>query len=275
MPTFFWVLAGTIFASAVAVDVLTIVDVVKIHLRRRERPPSFAMRTCCGNREAMMCFARVLMSFTIMPVCCSALHGQESLEKVNSHFGAIASVPLHPMGTYTSVGWGLLGGIGYNFNGHHSAIGEFMWATHPATDAALLPLQQASGQRFSGHSNLYVLTGNYRFERRGAHFGAYVIAGGGLYYRTTNPSIRINSGSNNTCTQAWLWWGFKCSSGIVLPNQQLGSTGSNAFGGNVGIGFTARVAEEPYRVYVESRYHYAPTKNISTQLVTIGVGIRY
>ena len=222
-----------------------------------------------------MGFERGLMTFTMILVCCSALHGQESYEKINSHFGAIASVPLHPMGTYTSVGWGLLGGAGYNFSGQHSAISEFMWMTYSATEAALLPLQQASGQNFSGHSNLYVLTGNYRFERRGARFGAYVIAGGGLYYRTTNPSIRISSGSNTTCTQAWLWWGFKCSSGMVLPNQQLGSTGSNAFGGNVGIGFTARVAEEPYRLYVESRYHYAPTKNISTQLVTIGVGIRY
>jgi len=223
----------------------------------------------------MMCVTRVLISFAVLAVSCSALHGQESYEKVNSHFGAIGTMPLHPMGTYTSVGWGLLGGVGYNFDGQHSAIGEFMWTRLPATEAALLPLRQASGQNLSGHSNLYVLTGNYRFERHGARFGAYVIAGGGLYYRTTNPSILVNSGSNTTCTQAWRWWGFKCGSAMVLPNQQLGSTGSNALGGNVGIGFTARVAEEPYRLYVESRYHYAPTKDISTQLVTIAVGIRY
>ena len=223
----------------------------------------------------MMRVTRVLVSFTVLAVSCCAIHGQESDEKVNSHFGAIATIPVHPMGTYTSVGWGLLGGAGYNFDGPHSAIGEFMWTRLPATEAALLPMRQASGQNLSGHSNLYVLTGNYRFERHRARFGVYFIAGGGLYYRTTNPSIRVNSGSNTTCTQAWLWWGFKCASGVVLPNQQLGSTGSNAFGVNVGIGFTARVAEEPYRLYVESRYHYAPTKNVSTQLVTIAVGIRY
>jgi hypothetical protein len=223
----------------------------------------------------MMCFARVLKTFTIMAVCCGTLHGQESHEKLNSHFGAIASFPLDTMGTYTSGGWGLLGGAGYNFSAHHSAISEFMWMMLPATGAALQPLQQASGQNFSGNSNLYAVTGNYRFERRRARFGAYAIAGGGLYYRTTNPSIRISSGSNTPCTQAWLWWGFKCSSGMVVPNQQLGSTGSNAFGGNVGIGFTARVREEPYRLYIETRYHYAPSKNISTQLVTVSVGIRY
>ena len=221
-----------------------------------------------------MC-ARVLISFVILALCCAALQGQESSEKVNSHFGAIGSFPLHPMGTYTNIGWGLLGGVGYNFREEHSAIGEFMWTRLSATGAALQPLEEASGQNFSGHSNLYALTGNYRYERRGDRFGFYVIGGGGLYYRTTNPSVVVHSGSNTKCSQAWLWWGFKCSSGMVVPDQQLGSTGSNAFGMNIGIGATARVAEEPYRLYVETRYHYAPTKNISTQLFTIGVGIRY
>jgi len=221
-----------------------------------------------------MC-TRALISLAILAVCCGALHGQESSDKVNSHFGAIGSFPIHPTGTYTNVGWGLVGGVGYNFSDQHSAVGEFMWTRLSATDAALQPLQQASGQNFSGHSNLYVVTGNYRYERRWQRFGTYIIGGGGLYYRTTNPSAVIHSGNNTRCTQTWLWWGFKCSSGMVVPDQQLGSTGSNAFGGNVGIGFTARVAEEPYRLYVETRYHYAPTKNISTELVTVGIGIRY
>lgn len=221
-----------------------------------------------------MC-ARALISLTILGFFCSALYGQESSDKVSSHFGAIGSFPIHPMGTYTNIGWGLLGGVGYNFSDEHSAVGEFMWTRFSASDAVLQPLQQASGQNFSGHSNLYVVTGIYRYERRWQRFGTYILGGGGLYYRTTNPSVVVHSGSNTRCTQAWLWWGFKCSSGMVVPDQQLGSTGSNAFGGNVGIGFTARVAEEPYRLYVETRYHYAPTKNISTQLVTIGVGIRY
>jgi len=216
------------------------------------------------------------MRFALPAVSCTALYGQESYERVNSHLGVIGSFPLHPMGTYTNVGWGLLGGGGYNFNQHHSAIGEFMWTRLSASEAALSPLQQASGQNsLSGHSNLYVVTGNYRYEWQRTRFGAYLIGGAGLYYRTTNPSMVIHSGSNTRCTEAWQWWGFKCSSGLVLPDQQLGSTGSNAFGGSVGIGFTARVAEELYRVYLESRYHYAPHKNISTHLITIGFGIAY
>lgn len=101
--------------------------------------------------------SRVLISFTVLAVSCCAIHGQESDEKVNSHFGAIATVPVHPMGIYTSVGWGLLGGVGYNFDGPYSAIGEFMWTRLPPTEAAVLPLEQASGQNLSGHSNLYIL----------------------------------------------------------------------------------------------------------------------
>ena len=101
-----------------------------------------------------------------------------------------------------------------------------------------------------------------------------VIGGGGVYYRITNLSKRFTAGTSTPCAPAWVLWGFSCVSGIVT-SQTIGSASSTALGGNGGIGFTARVSEEPYRLYVESRYHYAPNKNISTQLVTITVGIRY
>ena len=226
--------------------------------------------------QMMIWAARGLSAIVCLAISCTALQGQEHSEKINANFGGVGSVPLHPMGIYTSAGWGLTGGAGYNFKRRHSAIGEFLWTRLPATEAALGPIRDATGAAsLSGHSNLYVVTGNYRYEWRGRRFGAYAIGGGGLYYRTTNPSVRIDSGSNTSCTPPWLWWGFQCASGVVIAGQRHGSTGSNAFGGNVGIGFTARVAEEPYRLYFESRYHYAPQKNISTQLVTVGVGIRY
>lgn len=219
---------------------------------------------------------RLLIACSLLILACSVLDAQQSYEKANANFGALTSIPLHPTSTYASTGWGLLGGAGYNFSSHHSFIGEFMWSRLSATTGALEPLRQASGiSDLQGHSNLYVLTGEYRYEWHPHRFGAYFIGGGGLYYRTTNPTARISSGVNMPCTPAWPWWGFKCASGSVEPGQMLGSTGSNAFGGNAGIGFTARVGEEPYRLYVESRYHYAPNKGISTQLITVTFGIRY
>jgi hypothetical protein len=216
----------------------------------------------------------LLMWMSLVSLTCSTVHAQGDYEKMNAHVGVTLSVPLNQTANYVHTGWGVVTGAGYNFSAHHSIIGEFMWNRFHATEGALQPLR-AQAQNLDGHSNLYALTGNYRYESLGKRFGYYFIAGGGLYYRTTNPSERVTSGTGTTCTPTWLWWGFKCVSGTVVPNQEIGSAGSNAFGGNGGIGFTARVGEAPYRLYVEGRYHYAPNKSISTKLATVSVGIRY
>ena len=210
----------------------------------------------------------------IVAVACGGVHAQEDYSRINSHLGLIASVPLHPTANYVHTGWGLHGGVGYNLSRHHAAIGEFMWNKLNATDGAIRPLRALSSG-VDGHSNLYVLTGNYRYESRGKVVGTYFIGGGGLYYRITNLSQRVTSGAATPCAPSWRWWGFNCSSGIVEPNQSVGSASSTALGGNAGLGFTLRVGEEPYRLYLESRYHYAPNRNVSTQLVTVSFGIRY
>jgi hypothetical protein len=90
-----------------------------------------------------------------------------------------------------------------------------------------------------GNNDLLSLTGNYRYEARGDKYGWYLIGGGGWYSRSSTANVS-----------------------------------SDTFGGNVGIGFTIRTGTEPYRSYFEARYHYAPTKDISTQLFVITVGIR-
>ena len=218
----------------------------------------------------------ILRALTLVIISSAIVHAQEPYDKINSHIGALAGFPLSPTNQFVHTGWGAAGGAGYNFNIHHALVFEFMWNRLYATDRAVQPIRQAlQSPGFSGKSNLYVVTGNYRYEWRGRTFGAYLIGGAGLYYRTTNPSTLIVTGSGIPCAPAWKWWGFGCSSGTVTPGQSLGSVGSNAFGGNGGGGFTVRVGEDPWRMYVESRYHYAPNKNFSTQLITITVGIRY
>jgi len=220
--------------------------------------------------------SNLLRTLTLLIITSIVVRAQEPYDKINSHIGSLVGFPLSPTSQFASTGWGVAGGAGYNFNIDHAVIFEFMWNRLYATDRALDPLKQAlKSPDLTGKSNLYVLTANYRYERRGRVFGAYLIGGAGLYYRTTNPSRLIVSGSSIPCAPAWTWWGFSCSSGTVTPGQALGSVGSNAFGGNGGIGFTARVGDDPWRMYVESRFHYAPSKNVSTQLVTITVGIRY
>lgn len=190
--------------------------------------------------------------------------------KSNGHLGMPINVPLNPMGQFAGVGIGATYGAGYNFTRRHAIIGEFMWDwLNPKVDAL------TGVGNVNGHSDLYALTGNYRFELRGTTFGTYLIAGGGWYSRHSSLSTTVTTGSSISCTRDWLWWGATCSSGVVTNEQTLRSSSSNAFGLNGGIGFTIRVYDAPWRMYVESRYHYAPNKFVSTQLVITTVGIRY
>jgi hypothetical protein len=129
-------------------------------------------------------------------------------------------------------------------------------------------------QGLGGSSNLYTATANYRFRLEGQRLGAYVIAGGGLYYRHSSIHRQVEQ-PNVACTSYWVWWGYSCTAGYVTTDQTLASSGSSAFGGNVGIGFTAKIADSGEKVYVETRYHYAPNKNIPTQLLLITFGFSF
>lgn len=219
---------------------------------------------------------KVLIVIISVTMLCGTLHAQEESDEINSNMGVALSLPLGPTSQTVHTSWGLVGGIGYNFSDHHSIVNEFMWSALYPSSSALEPLRITTGDNsIKGHSNLYTITGNYRYEMRGAKLGAYIIAGGGWYYRTIGLSKLATSGSGSPCTPAWKWWGFSCTSGMVTPNQTMGSYNSSAFGGNFGAGLTINVGEPSYRVYIEPRYHYAPTKNIATHLLEITVGIRY
>ncbi len=191
------------------------------------------------------------------------------------NLGMTISLPVRPTSQYATSGLGTAAGAGYNFDRRNALIGEFMWNWLYPTDAALQPLRVAiQSPNISGHGNLFALTANYKFELRGKLLGAYLIGGGGWYHRTTSITKQIPTGTS-ICNPIWLWWGYNCSSGIVTTNLTVANSSSSAFGANGGIGFTIRVGEAPYRFYVESRYHYAPTRNVSTQLVAFTFGFRY
>jgi hypothetical protein len=196
--------------------------------------------------------------------------------KINSNLAMVVNVPVASTAQVVGIGWGGVGGVGYNFNQHSAVIGEFLWNRVWAAGGALQPLEVVSqSSNLRGNTDLFALTGDYRYEMRGRLLGTYLIGGGGWYFRNTWLSSRVTSGTGTVCTPAWLWWGFTCTSGIVTANQTVGSRSSNALGLNAGVGFTVRVGEAPYRLYTEARYHYAPTKNINTQFIAVTLGIRY
>jgi hypothetical protein len=196
--------------------------------------------------------------------------------KINSNLAMVVNVPVNLTAEAVGTGWGIVGGAGYNFNQRNAVVGEFMWNRVYPSGGALQPLQTVlQSKDLNGNTDLYALTGNYRLELRGRLLGTYLIGGGGWYFRNTRLSKEVRSGTVIACTPAWLWWGYTCTSGTVNANQSRVISSSNALGANGGIGFTARVGEAPYRFYAEARYHYAPTKNISTQFIAVTFGIRY
>jgi Outer membrane protein beta-barrel domain len=248
-----------------------------IHGRARELTIEYA--------EAL--FTRVsklkLTTFLILAIALaplSPLHAQDDCSgvcKVNTNLAMVANVPVSSTAHVTGVGWGVVGGIGYNFNQRNAVIGEFLWNRMYPSGGVLQQFQTGPSESSSlkGNSNLYALSGNYRYEMRGRLLGAYLIGGGGWYFRKNWLSRDITAGPGTACTPAWQWWGFTCTSGTVTASQTLATSSTNAWGANAGIGFTVRVGEGPYRLYTETRYYYAPTKNVNTQFIAVSVGIRY
>jgi hypothetical protein len=222
---------------------------------------------------------KVLIQLIVVMACLGSLHAQQEFgedSKLNTNLAMSFSVPLNPIAKFTNFGWGTTVGAGYNFNRHNAIVGEFLWNRLYATPEVLAPVRLAlNSADVNGHANLYALTANYRFEMRGQKLGTYFIAGGGVYHRNASLTQQVPSGTATTCTPAWGWWGFSCSSGIVTTDVTLASSATTAWGANGGIGFTVKVGEPRYRLYVEARYHYAPTARINTQIIPITMGIRF
>lgn len=232
--------------------------------------------------EAMKAKTRILVGLAVaMLAWAIPLHAQDEEfgedSKLNTNAGISWTVPTNPTAQFVNFGWGVMTfGAGYNFSKHHAVIGEFMWNSLYPTNEALRPFRLAlHTHNVNAHGNLLSWTANYRFEVRGESLGAYFIGGGGLYFRTTHITKEIVTGTNTTCTPAWLWWGFTCTSGIVDTDQTLASSSSGKFGVNGGIGFTVKVGEPRYRMYIETRFHYAPHKPIKTEIIPVTIGIRF
>ena len=196
--------------------------------------------------------------------------------KLNTNLGAGVTVPVNPTARLVGASANAVVGVGYNFSKHNSIIGQFMWAGLPPNNDAFRAIRLVAQSRgIDGHSTLFALTGNYRLGLEGRVFGVYLIAGGGMYYRRSELSREVIVGNGIVCSPAWLWWGYTCASGLVSEDQTLFSVGSTALGANGGVGFTIKINKEGYKFYVESRYHYAPNKNISTQMIPITIGFSW
>jgi hypothetical protein len=233
-----------------------------------------------GARSVLREFLRsVLVVFLIAAACGRDARAQEGENsKITTNIGMGVSVPLNPTGRFVNNSVNFVVGVGYNVDKHkrHSIIGQFMWSGLSPDREAFLPIRAIDGfQRISGSSNLFTLTGNYRYQHQWKVFGLYFIGGGGMYSRQASLSRRVDVGLATVCQPIWNWWGYSCVSGIVSQDRTLISTGSTVFGGNGGVGFTIKITDDGYKFYVESRYHYAPTRGIATTLIPITLGFAW
>ena len=196
--------------------------------------------------------------------------------RLTSNIAIAAGTPLSLTAKYATVGVGVNYGVGYNFDRHSSLIGEFMWNDLQPTGGALNQIRAATNNpALNGSGNLVGLMANYRFRFEGKTFGAYLIAGGGGFYRNVSFSKVVTVGNSVSCSPEWLWWGFSCSSGVVTSNQTVARSSSTAPGVDAGAGFTVKLPDSKYKFYIEARYYYSSNRSVSTQLLPVSVGIRF
>jgi hypothetical protein len=213
---------------------------------------------------------RLLVSIGLLSVVGIIPVLAEDYNKFTMLAGGGVGVPLNPTATYAGVGGNFLTGAGYRFDEHNAVIGEFMWhGLPPSVDA----LRQAIGQGAS--SNLYSLTANYRFSGNFGHtFGYYLIGGGGWYYRHVSLTKTVVS-QGTVCQPIYGWYGYSCGNGLVENTFTLVSTGTSSGGGNAGAGLTIRLSENGWKFFIESRYNYAASRLVSTQVAPVTFGLQY
>jgi hypothetical protein len=201
----------------------------------------------------------------------------DSDNKLNSNIGLPVTIPVGSTSDFTHVGTGIVTGAGYNFNRHHAFVGEFMWNWLYPTEESLNPLRPNTPTgNLNGHSNLFVLTANYRLEFGGQRFGGYFIGGVGYYYRNASRTEVVTPPAGTACTPVWQWWGFACSGGTVAVSQTNSSFPGGVMGGNAGTGIILRPSgESHYRIYIEARYHYAPGNTFNLRFIPVTIGIRH
>ena len=207
----------------------------------------------------------------VIAACWMPLAAQD-YAKLNFNIGGGVTTPLNPTGRYSGLSGNFVAGGGYNINKRNAIIGEFMWAGLPPNRFILHPINAPFG-----NVNLYTLTANYRYQIdsiKRSHFGVYAIAGGGWYYRYASVDKNYVVPPSTACDPIFEWWGYACDSGFVYT-ATVAFKGSSAGGVNGGVGFTIRLSDSGWKLYMESRYHYAWNNRVPTTLIPVTFGLRF
>jgi hypothetical protein len=216
---------------------------------------------------------KILVSIALLGAFCLMPIQAQNLSKLTFNIGGGPTTPLNPTARYTGVSGNFVAGAGYNLNKHNSISGEFMWAGLPPNLFVFKPI----GAPF-GNINLYALTAQYRWhhDKLAGPLGAYLIAGGGWYYRHTSVDQNYVVPDGTVCQPIYTFWGYGCTPEGFVYTATIASRGSSAGGVNAGVGFTLRLTDNGWKFFVESRYHYAWNGPlIPSTLVPVTFGFRF
>jgi hypothetical protein len=198
------------------------------------------------------------------------LHAQD-FSKFNFNIGGGMTSPINPTAQYVGLSGNFDVGAGYNLDKKNAITAEFMWNGLPPNTVVHLPNAPF------GSINLYSITTNYRHHIDsigGSPFGAYVIAGGGWYYRYASIDKSYTVPPGTVCQPIYSWWGYGCDTGYTVTDT-IAAKGNSTGGINAGAGFTIRLSDTGWKFYVESRYHYAWSNRIPTTFVPVTFGFRF
>lgn len=188
----------------------------------------------------------------------------------NLNIGGGIGFPLSSTQDFVNNGGHLVVGGGPNFGRFFGLSGEFMLHNlpikHSVMDAFQVPGASAREYTLTVNGIVRIPT-----ARRA---GFYLIGGAGWYQRSEELSAPTVA-PGIVCPAFWVWWG-ACVNGLFPANAVLASsTTSNAFGENVGGGFTFRVGPGSTKFYTEIRYHHASHNHIDTDLLPLTFGLRW
>lgn len=213
------------------------------------------------HRE-IFCLAATILILTVGAA--RPAHGQD-YSRLLINVGGGIGYPQGDLNSLAKSSGNFVAGGGYNFTRYFGVDTEYFWQDLPISEhfQQLLGTANVRAQQYAWTFNPIV------HVPLGGKFETYVIGGIGWYHRVgeeRTPGVGV------ICDPYWSWW-YGCALGsvdIVTKNRS-----SNAFGENIGVGFTYRLGESQLKIYTEVRYHQASYNNVSTQLVPITFGVQW
>lgn len=171
---------------------------------------------------------------------------QPSVAPIFGFIGGGPTIPLGDSGDRFNVGPGFNAGIGFNFNRFVGVQLEGFWSRF-SVNGDLLNTTDLDANHRMQYGTLDAVANVVR----SGPFTAYLLGGGGLYYRR----VQLTQFAGTTVVPACDPWLYYCYPSAVSVETILGTRSSTDWGINGGAGFSVRVAPG-LRIYAEGRYHY-------------------